>query len=156
MQFSVTKYVKLRSISHPGIAGSRGTRFGPSVGHQLPQSPKILKAREGLPTVPRISLRRGGREVMNDELDRQLSKLAAEKAPPTLASIDALVLARVAGHRFTSSESLFRLGLLAGLVALAMGILGGVVPGPRESDVGLTQLVDTSEIAPSSLLAGDQ
>ena len=87
------------------------------------------------------------------EIESELKRLATDGTPDRLGLIEEHVLARVAGHRFTSSETRFRVGLVAGSVALAMGVFGGLLPvRPAPSADNLTPLLETSRLAPSSLL----
>lgn len=90
---------------------------------------------------------------MEEELELGLQRLAADRAPPRLALIEEAVLQRVAGHRFAPSERLFRIGWMVTLTALLMGMVGGLLP-PEHSPDSLTPLLDTSSLAPVSLLEG--
>ena len=94
---------------------------------------------------------------MSYEIDRELNRLATDGMPARLALIEQNVLDSVAGHRFASPETLFRVGLVAGSVALAMGVFGGVLPVRADSSAdSLTPLLEASSLAPSSLLVERQ
>lgn len=94
---------------------------------------------------------------MNEELDGKLRRLSIDSTPERLALLEQNVLEAVAGHRFSSSETLFRAGSVAGCVALVMGVLGGVLPAtPDQTFDPLTPLLETSHLAPSSLLVERQ
>ena len=89
---------------------------------------------------------------INDDLER----LARDVPPARLALIGQTVLARVSGHQFSSSESRFRVGFLAGATALIMGVVGGVLPAEKGSAEPITPLIEVSRLAPSSLLVERQ
>lgn len=120
-------------------------------------NPSLVEPIEGLCCLARMSVKQGWETVMSYEIDRELKRLARDGIPAGLDLIEQSVLDRVAGHRFASPETLFRVGLVAGAVALAMGIFGGVLPvQPAPPADSLTPLLETSRLAPSSLLVERQ
>ncbi len=90
------------------------------------------------------------------DIDGELERLARDVPAARLALVEQTVLAGVSGHQFSSSESRFRVGLLAGGAALVMGVLGGVLPAEKGSAEPFTPLVEVSRFAPSSLLVERQ
>jgi len=104
-----------------------------------------------------MSVKQGWETFMSYEIDRELQRLATDGTPARLALIEQSVLDRVAGHRFAPPQTLFRVGMVAGCVALTMGVFGGVLPvRPDPSADNLTPLLETSRLAPSSLLVERQ
>lgn len=88
-----------------------------------------------------------------DDLDAHLAHLARSSGPPGLDDIDDRVLARI-GARPPSYRPGVGLGAMT-IVALSLGILGGGLPAGARASGSLAALGGVSQLAPSSLLAGD-
>lgn len=90
------------------------------------------------------------------DLDKILGRLAADPAPPELASIETEVLRRVDGHSFGSADTgPLRIGIVA--AALVMGVIGGILPeGHARAERALAPLAGELEHAPSTLLAASR
>jgi hypothetical protein len=90
---------------------------------------------------------------MSEEIDAALQRLAGDKIPAGLDSIESIVLERVASHRFPTAGEYTTLRALAVAGALLMGVAGGLMPANEaEALPSLTPVAGASELAPSSLL----
>ena len=87
------------------------------------------------------------------DVDLRLNALAEQAVPPALASLDAHVLARVAGHSFAKESLWVRTTAIA--FAMLMGVAGGMLPDTRtRAGQPAPGLSEAAEFAPSTLLAG--
>lgn len=88
-----------------------------------------------------------------DDLDGALARLASDRVPDRLSSIDGLVLRRVAGHSFACDDHPIGFRVAAVAAALFMGVAAGMLPAERASGEGaLAPFGGAAELAPSSLL----
>lgn len=88
-----------------------------------------------------------------DDLDGALARLARDRVPDRLSSIDGLVLSRVAGHSFAGDDQPFGFRVAAIAAALVLGVAAGMLPAERAGAEGsLAPFGGAAELAPSSLL----
>jgi len=95
---------------------------------------------------------------MNKALDEALGRLAAAPPHPGLTAIEDGVFARVreeAAFAGQASQRL-RVGVVAGLAALGLGIAAGSPVIASPSPEALSPFGPASPLAPSTLLAGDR
>ena len=87
------------------------------------------------------------------DVDSALHRLSEEAVPSAVASMDAAVLTRVAGHSFAKEPLRVRATALG--LALLVGVAGGMLPdaSTRAKQAG-PALSEAIEFAPSTLLAG--
>ncbi len=91
---------------------------------------------------------------MND-IDSALRRLAEAPPPAHLSQVDAAVFKRIEGHRFGPRN--VAITYSAGgvvMLALVMGIVGGLVPGESASRDALVPISNAAKLAPSTLLLG--
>jgi hypothetical protein len=91
---------------------------------------------------------------MSIDIDKALERLASAPTHPGLAAMDQAVLARIAQSRKDKEGQQLRLGVLAGVVAVAMGAAGSSVAFPSRPPAPLlAPFAPNSPFAPSTLLA---
>ncbi|WP_319798381.1 hypothetical protein [Nitrobacter sp.] len=91
---------------------------------------------------------------MDTDLDRALGRLTAAPPHPGLAGLEAAVFARIDAERRADIGSPLRLGVLAAIGAITMGVASvGVSTAPTRSASTLSPFDPSSPLAPSTLLA---
>lgn len=91
---------------------------------------------------------------MNYDLDAALRRLAEMPVHPGLANMEAAVLARISAHDPGDRRAAVRLGVLAALGAVAMGVAGANVTSTATAQPAtLSPFGPSTPLAPSTLLA---
>lgn len=91
------------------------------------------------------------------ELDEALGRLAASPLHPGLTSIEDKVLARVRENALAGQASHgLRVGAVAALAALGLGIAAGSPGAASPSPDTLSPFGPSSPLAPSTLLVGER
>ncbi|MDQ8757395.1 hypothetical protein RCO27_14285 [Sphingosinicella sp. LHD-64] len=90
---------------------------------------------------------------MNDDINRALDVLSRQPVPQALARIDATVLERIAelGPRLREIPTRYAAGMA--VAALAMGIVGGALPGRATAPEPALYPLTSAHLTPSSLLS---
>ena len=88
-----------------------------------------------------------------DDLDRALIRLRTLPVPRHLATLEADVLARIDAERSVAALTTGPALGLAGIVALAIGMAGAVLPGVSAEAAPASTFGLGSSLAPSTLLA---
>ena len=90
-----------------------------------------------------------------DDIDEALAWLATDRVPARLAATETVILARVSGHCFGTSEIPGAWRTAGVAAALIMGIAGGLLPNESaRATHSLSPLDGSSALAPSALLTG--
>ncbi len=95
---------------------------------------------------------------MSMELDEVLASLSTAPVHPGLAGIEDKVLARVRDDAALAAQAAhrLRLGAVAALAALGLGIAAGSPVAARPSKAALSPFGPASPFAPSTLLASGE
>lgn len=89
------------------------------------------------------------------DIDQALICLSRDPVPDGLASIENVVLGRVAGHGYETQRLPARWPLAIVTGALVMGVAGGLLPREdARAQSPLMPIGGAGEIAPSTLLTG--
>jgi hypothetical protein len=87
------------------------------------------------------------------DVEISLRRLSEEAPPPGLSLMEDRVLARIEGHSFARESMRLRAGAV--VFALAMGVVGGMLPDTAAKARSATiSLSGAADLAPSTLLAG--
>ena len=94
---------------------------------------------------------------MNMDLDEALGRLSAAPVPPGLAEIEDRVFARVREEAAfaTQATQRLRIGAVAVIAALGLGVAAGSPVTAAASPNTLSPFGPSSPLAPSTLLAAD-
>ena len=92
---------------------------------------------------------------MNMDLDEALGRLSAAPTPPGLAEIEGRVFARVREEAAFAAQTMnrFRIGAVAVVMALGLGVAAGSSVTATASPNALSPFSPSSPLAPSTLLA---
>lgn len=90
--------------------------------------------------------------IVSDDINSALARLAEEPVPGALARTETTVLARIGAFGPRLRDLPPRFWLVAAMLALLIGVLGGLIPN-RPEKAPLFPLSPESGLAPSSLLA---
>lgn len=88
---------------------------------------------------------------MTDGLDERLALLARAPTHPRLGSLEEAVLGRIGAQATASARGILGVAVV---LALVVGIAGGLLPDDRARASGQVSLSAAEKLAPSTLLLG--